>query len=297
MSQAFILPVDQVGSSKENLLEIYQHTSVVSSLGGSLVYNYGGEDSNGYWTNRMTVLNVAVSGKKIGSKLKSLEWEKPKFTSFPPKKDSHVVLLSESGKQKKLYIFGGNDNQNYSVTNNAMYSLDLESLTWKIEMKHEESPLRPTGRLLPAFTQIKNNLYMYGGKISSLVIGKSETSISSSTVDDFWMFSADTCSWKRLSTKVGTQQLPKLSGASLCASAKGDSLFLYGGANGREYSNELYKYSVKNDTWECVTKTKGDTPKVGRERHSCCLLPKTNEMLISGGWLFGGASAEEILIY
>ncbi|KAG2387791.1 hypothetical protein C9374_001385 [Naegleria lovaniensis] len=286
-------------------LQVYQHTSIASS---SLIYNYGGEDSNGFWTNRLSVLNLAtVTGtsaikKQYSAKLKSLEWEKPKYNSFPPKKDGHVMMLS-SGTPKKIFLFGGNDNQNISGNNNALYSIDLENLTWKIEMKHQqEENSRPLGRSHSAFTQIKNCLYMFGGKITALQSSNSTDStqtVSVKTLDDFWVFNCENLTWKKLSNKLSNSStLPKLTGATLCASSKGTDLFLYGGACGKEYSNELYKYSVKNDSWECITsKMKGDIPKFGRERHACCLISKSNEMLISGGWIFGGVSSQILSLH
>ncbi|KAF0981396.1 hypothetical protein FDP41_012204 [Naegleria fowleri] len=298
-AQAFLVPIESSNSNTTSSLQVYQHTSIASS---TLIYNYGGEDSNGFWTNRLSVLNLAAgSGFKKQTKLKSLEWEKPKYNSFPPKKDGHVMMLtcgSAGNAQKKIFLFGGNDNQNISGNNNALYSIDLENLTWKIEMKHQDDHSRPFGRSHSAFTQIKNYLYMFGGKITSLQSssnGSDPTSVSVKTLDDFWMFNCENLTWKKLSNKLlsTNESLPKLTGATLCASSKGTDLFLYGGVCDKEYSNELYKYSVKNDSWECITsKMKGDIPQFGRERHACCLLSKSNEMLISGGWIFGGVSSQ-----
>ncbi|EFC44378.1 predicted protein [Naegleria gruberi] len=275
-SIGYSLAVDQSGYNKESLTEIYQHSLVSNN---SILYLYGGEDSNGYWTNRLCVMNVAGFAIKGKAKAKYLEWEKPKYNSFPPKKDGHVVCFNST--QKKMFIFGGSDNQHISGQNNAVYSVSFDNFNWKIEMKHEETSARPIGRSNSAFTQVKNSLFLYGGKVSDFNANL-DFPVTNQVLDDFWMLDTDSVSWKKLSNKLAAgKNLPKLFGASLCATANGEHLFLYGGSIGREYSPELYKYSIKSDSWECVTsKTKGDGPKIGRERHACVLLTKTNEMIM-----------------
>ena len=283
----------------ESITSLYQLCAITESRSknGSLIYLYGGEDSDGFWTNNLIVINVACpSNKKFITRGKVLSWIKPKYSSFPPKKDGHAMALCTSNQNKKLVMFAGSDNQHVSGQNNALYSVDLSSLQWKVDLSHEQSSTRPTGRTQSGFTQVDNNLFIFGGKVTGVVVGKSDSGddiIGNKILDDFWVFNSEEGSWKKLSNKLADNTiLPELCGCSLCPSNKGDVIYLYGGYTGKDYSNELYRYNIKNNVWEILTsKTKGVGPQHGRERHSSILIPQKNEMFVSGGWIFGGVSS------
>ncbi|KAL9644370.1 hypothetical protein ABK040_005828 [Willaertia magna] len=270
----FTIPFSAVDNSSNNLLvELYQHSTINHPNVNNLILLYGGENNLGYWTNQFLIINV--------NQVKSIEWDKPLYTSFPPKKDGHVICYFNN----KIYVFFGSDNQELSGNNNAIYSLQLDNLQWKVELKSSNDVNNiPKGRTQFAKYQLNNSLYVFGGKKSAL----HETSM---ILNDFWCFDFENMKWIKKSNLINNKELPNLSGCSLIPSKNGKYLFLYGGFDGNNYSNDLYRYSIENNSWEHLTnQLKGDIPEGGRERHCSILLPNTNEMFIQGGWQFGGVT-------
>ncbi|EFC42864.1 predicted protein [Naegleria gruberi] len=228
------------------------------------VYIYGGENSSGFWTNSLTILE--------GESNKRISWKKPRCFDFPPKTDSHSLVVFENN----MIIFGGTDNQWINGGNNCIYCLDLEKLEWAVapENADQDTTLVPQGRKQHSTAAVANKMYIFGG-ISSQVG-------SESVFNDVFVFDNETKLWSKVMVN-GDSPTPR-SGHTMVYNQQTDSLVIFGGKVGGSYSNEVWSLSLSELSWTSMSTT-GNIP-CGRENHSSVVC--NDSMIIYGGWNIGG---------
>ena len=235
---------------------------------GENVYVFGGENDAGFWTNTLHAFNAASNNWK------SVSWNRPKCFEFPPKLDGHSMI----GFGRNLVLFGGNDNQLVNGGNNTVYCINVDSFKWSILSDHGASENTPPGRKNHAATLVGSEMFVYGGQSNEM---NSETTFS-----DVHSFNLETNSWSKVATKGET--IPALSGHSMVFHPATNSLIVFGGRIGQDYSPNVWVFNLEKKELSKI-ETSGDIPKA-REKHSATLVD--DMMYIYGGWTVGGPSSE-----
>jgi len=178
----------------------------------SSLYLYGGKSNTSFVREDMWSLDV-----------RALEWTLLKTTNDPGAIDDAQAALSSS--TGKAYIFGG-EHQDDTLTTNALWELDLETITWN----QLQSDGGPSARedLVMWFDVSQHSLFIFGGKTNNRVLGET------------WRYDIETSTWTETQTSETTPS-PRW-GTTVCTDDEGYA-FLFGGTT-------LDQGHMHNDVWK-----------------------------------------------
>jgi len=228
-----------------------KHRAHSATLVQDKIFVFGGGDGPNYF-NTLFVLNT-----------QTLTWSQPKVSgSCPGPRRAHTATLVGN----KIYIFGGGDG---NKALNELYILDTERLVWSECRATGAKGEVPGPRGYHSATLLPNNRI--------LVAGGSD---GQECFSDVYILDTSSNGWSK--QKI-VNPFPRLAHT---ASLVGQMLFVFGGLDGSEYTNELSLLNL--DTMEWVNRTHmeptGKAP-AGCGYHTACLVD-------SRLWLHGGYDNE-----
>lgn len=261
------------------------------------------------WLDTLIANNTYPTKFKVTMELNAIGWDKPfdsvitySGTGFIP--ESRLAVRS-SGGVSKIYTFGD------SSFNNTFKSIDPTSGEVTASISNSL-----TGRYNPGMLNSVgydySTVYMFGGETATGVLndfnsfngstwstlstgpgGRSGPAMcvlegkiyifsgvgdSSTMLTDLWEYSSG--SWTQ---KTSISDWDYAQGTSIVGyhSYFNDYLFVFGGYNGSEYTNTIYRYDLDTNTW--TQRTSGATPRSG---HFAFMID--NFMYIVGGTTASG---------
>lgn len=123
-------------------------------------------------------------------------------------------------------------------TNFRQPNSDRQCLSW--------SRVSPTTSTVPparsgaASVVVKGRLYVFGGYGGA-----------THRLDDFYQFSFDTGAWEEV--KVLSEERPgRRENNGVVISDSSRSIYLFGGYNGSNWLNDLWKFDIESQRWECI---------------------------------------------
>ncbi|XP_029474111.1 acyl-CoA-binding domain-containing protein 6-like [Rhinatrema bivittatum] len=173
-----------------------------------------------------------------------LTWEViPQEGNIPSPREGHSICIVK----EKIYLFGGNSNQDAEECLPGMYCFDLGSLTWH---KLKTNGIAPR-TLRHSSTVVGENIFFFGGRQCGTV------------VEDLYMFNPVSFSWIPVKT---TGLLPEARSGHTLATV-GDQIYLFGGCTEKNiYKTDVHVLDTVTLVWQ-LCEVKGETPS-GRTHHS-----------------------------
>jgi len=196
---------------------------------------------------------------------------------------------------RRLFLFGGTEGENTTVTNN-LYIYDLETKDW---MKQEYAPdeLQPTPRTNHQAALVTNSdgrqeMYIVGGGIGQQM----------TPTDEIWALDIETMLWRKVEVKLKPDQktCPFTPRLGFTMSEVNNKLIVYGGGywhqsgndkRWKEYYRELFVFDVKSSVWSnidmghCID----EVPRSGTFPVSCRVGA---HLFVVGGGIVWDVSAE-----
>jgi hypothetical protein len=223
-----------------------------------------------------SAMSIAQYQQSFGSHLRTDSWGSTSSVSSPlsartPHGGGHHSRTASFGSTKPLqfgkhscvcvdnrflFLFGGTEGENTTVTNN-LYIYDLETKDW---MKQEYAPdeLQPTPRTnhqaaLVVGPDGKREMYVVGGGIGQHM----------TPTDEIWALDIETMLWRRVEINLKEDQktCPFTPRLGFTMAEVNNKLIVYGGGywyqNGndkrwKEYYRELFVFDVKSGVWSNI---------------------------------------------
>lgn len=236
-----------------------RHTS---SLVGSRMFVFGGFD--GFGTN----FNLAIFDPYART------WSNIPQSNvkgeIPVSRTNHAAASVGS----KMYIFGGNNNNEHGVYQvlDDLYMLDTETLTWSRPKTTGDRPCARSGHTL---TTIGKKLFLFGGGVWNEDHGWVHK------FNDLHVLDTETMHWTKpiCSGNVDTSTFP-------IAYAVGRYLFIFGGGSKPQHcvTNDMYVLDTSTFNWS-MPPVSGTLPQP-RDMGSACVVDRT--VYFIGGYA-GGA--------
>jgi len=230
-------------------------------LVGSRIYVFGGFD--GISTN----FNLAIFDPR-GRTWAQVPQESLRG-DIPPSRTNHAAAAVGD----KMYIFGGNNNNQYGAYQvlDDLYVLNTRTMTWERPSTTGERPCARSGHTL---TAIGSKLYLFGGGVWN------EDNGWVHKFNDLHVLDTETMHWSRpvCSGEVETSTFP-------ISFAIGRYLFIFGGGSKPAHCvlNALYVLDTTTYTWE-VVHASGRTPQA-RDMGTAAVLG--NRVYFVGGYASG----------
>ncbi|XP_004225654.2 kelch domain-containing protein 1-like [Ciona intestinalis] len=255
-------------------------------LFGGVLLNTGNQDSE---SNELLVLDV-----------ESGVWGKEKCTGDLPSQRSGATMVAVG---KKLYLFGGLSQ--FTGWMDDFYSYDVETKVWT-QITAKDGP-SPRDKLSAAVFESK--IYFFGGfgpagedevsaedvlpidddgddeyeDIDELQeVRNFQDAANFTWSDQLFIFDTVTEKWE-LKIPENVEKLPSARAAHTVTPIVGfggqKSLFVFGGKDSKSRQNDLWRYSVEKNTWECCH-TFGRQPQP-RSFHAATAVGK--RLIIHGG--------------
>ncbi|CAH2083850.1 unnamed protein product [Euphydryas editha] len=215
--------------------------------------------------------------------IKTLEWSTPTVTGIQPNdKYEHSACIIKN----KMYIFGGiiieNSPNKYSQD---VHSLDLDTMQWRFINVHGTPP---SPRAYHTAISYLDRMYIFGGirtlnNVNNLYDYKEKIYCSQvyylDTTSETWVTTNPIGTWPESREKHS-------------AWLYNDYMYIFGGRNTNTvtYFNDLYRYSMKGNFWECLN-VHGVGP-FSRHQPTCSVYKDKI-------YLFGGVSSfnEDLVRY
>lgn len=191
---------------------------------------FGGGNGPKYYTNDLYVLDI------MSLRFTKVQW--PEGAELPERRRAHTACLYKNG----VYIFGGGDGQRAL---NDVWRLDVSdpaNMSWKCISKSENSPKKPTARGYHSANMVNSKLIIYGGSDGVVCF------------DDVWILDVEEGVWSlvicperqperplplRVRPEEVENEIKSVRRLSHTATLVGSYLFIVGGHDGKEYSNDV----------------------------------------------------------
>lgn len=196
-------------------------------------------------------------------------WYKMNPSSPKPSGRSYNTMYYDSYNQLAV-MFGGIDNAGNIL--NETWSYDPNNDQWS----QSGSPTWPAARYGHSMVWVSTNTSIAGGFLFG---GGNATSY----MGDTWFYDAYMGYWNNLNPSNNPD--PR-DGAVLFYDQNNQVVFLFGGMNGTGYLNDMWVYDFTINTWSPIT-INGAWPQ-GRHHAAGCYFPKSNKMILFGGYDVSG---------
>eukprot|EP00933_Yihiella_yeosuensis_P061799 TRINITY_DN64651_c0_g1_i1.p1 TRINITY_DN64651_c0_g1~~TRINITY_DN64651_c0_g1_i1.p1 ORF type:complete len:458 (+),score=30.26 TRINITY_DN64651_c0_g1_i1:68-1441(+) len=172
-----------------------------------------------------------------------------------------------------MLVFGGGK-ESYTSLLNDLWQYSLQDKAWTMLLAEQGAPV-PSARLGHAAVMdtVRGIMLVFGGYSNDGVLG------------DLWQYSLQSNSWSEL-VPAGTKP-PAREGPSAVIDAVRGIVLLFGGyAYAPVYANvnDLWQYSLQNNSWTSLAAEPGEELPDERWAHSATIDPIRGTMLVLGGW-------------
>jgi Rab9 effector protein with kelch motifs len=193
------------------------------------LYLYGGNELKSETFSDLWAINLSSVEEHInGKSTKDIEWFQISSKGDNPGKVSHhgCVLY-----KNEMIIYGGL--HNYANTDKSLYSLNLETLEWKIK---GQKGVKPVSRDEHSVVLYNSSIYIFGGSLSKGPLS-----------NDLWVYSVETEEWKKLEI-TGAKPSPRSGHAACILDSK---MYVFGGISEENIRlNDLWVCNLDSSQWE-----------------------------------------------
>ena len=185
------------------------------------------------YNNKIYVVGGFIEGRIPTNKLFIYDTIKDEWQEGKPMSTPRAALTAQF-INGTLYAVGGSNSSLVPVSTNEAYNPETNTWTTKAPM--------PTARHHLASAVIDGKLYALGGRILGDGVPSWDIKIESSNFNRNEMYDPQTDKWT-----VKEPMLDKISGFG--ATSANDEIYVFGGANIKEYLDRVEKYNPLTDKW------------------------------------------------
>lgn len=167
------------------------------------------------------------------------------------------TIVSDS---KFIYLFGGTDGQS---RNNDLHRFDPQSKTWALISVTGSPPLSRSGSQCAIY---KSSIYFFGGY----------TKKDGEYFNDLHTFDIESSQWEEVKCSSPEQPLQR---TDHTLSIYKDSLYVFGGYDGKTRFNDLCIFNIPSRTWTIKQDPNYPTNRFGHSSVVC-----SDKLIIFGGW-------------
>ena len=173
---------------------------------------------------------------------------------------------------RNIYLFGGTDGQS---RNNDLHRFDSQSCTWSLIQSSGQPPPSRSGSQCAIFS---SKIYFFGGY----------TKKDGDYFNDLYTFDIETSIWEKVNP--ANEILPRERTDHTLSLYK-DTLYIFGGYDGRARFNDLCLFNAKTKIWEILQDEQGPMSRFGHSSVVC-----QDKLVIFGGWN-GHVTLNDVWIY
>ena len=227
------------------------------------------------------------TGFAAGARTASTSWKWELLSAHRGKSDAAVPIARDPWNsmlsyRRGLYLFGGaypkfgpprgpGDLTSLGVAND-LWRFDLGSKRWQLleedngQALFDSKSARPSGRVLPCWTEVDGTFYLFGGLTVRAVGWKTRL------LNDLWSYDPAAGRWSLLEPDDGRMLLDPTQVdagrptalAAMGVGVIGKKIYMLAGWGGQQprvvLSPQLWSYDVQQHTWECLGSGKTQRP-------------------------------------
>lgn len=256
------LPVDRWFAFLPKTENYSARTGHTAALIDKKIYLFAGVDAGGAVSNDFSVFDLQLE-----------TWSKVKSEGKMPSARSGCKCIQD---HHLIYFFGGYTTKSANIKEyfHDMYCFDTNTNNWKEIIYNIKSSQMPSKRTDHSLVFYNDSLYVFGGKGAKEEIFK-----------DFFRFNLNSRVWAEIKGERAILQ-PSFGHS---ATVYQDSMFVFGGWDGKVCLDDFYQYSFNTNIWYNLKRSSGEKPSP-RYRHDALEY-------MGSLYIFGGVNAGQIRYY